>query len=188
MALSYLDMMRLLRLLEMSQTEKKVKWCLGKAERELQNAGKHRGLVRIKPDGVLVNAHIRKAEHNLSAIEDFKNIGYSDWSASAVFYSVYHCFLAIITKYGYESRNQECTFALIYYLIETNKINMDKEIIERVYSLNPDEKHKSPTVIEIRETEQYGVNLSLEDESYQKLQNIAKVILDQTKEILESDV
>lgn len=172
----------------MSHSERKVKWCLNKAEKELQiHSGKHRGLVRIKPDLELVDAHIKKAEHNLRAVTDFKRTGYSDWSASAVFYCVYHCFLAIIIKYGYESRNQECTFALIHSLIETGEINLDLEIVQEIHRLNTDEKHESPTIIEIREIEQYGVNLSLEDESFEKLLNIAKIIMDQTKDILEVD-
>lgn len=170
----------------MSHSENKVNWCLKKAEKELEIGGaKHRGLLKIKSDPKLVSAHIRKAEHNLRAVTDFKRIGYSDWSASAVFYCVYHCFLAIITKHGYESRNQECTFALIYYLIETGEIDIDKEIIEEVHRLNADEKHESPTIVDIREIEQYGVNLSLEDECFERLLNTGKMILDQTKEILE---
>lgn len=169
----------------MSHTRNKVEWCLKKAEKELQQSDKHRGLTRIKSDPKLIDAHIKKAEHNLKAITDFKRIGYSDWSASAAFYSIYHCLLAIITKLGYESRNQECTFALIYHLIETRQIDLNKGIIQEVHLLDPEEKHKSPTIIEIRETGQYGINLSLKDETFNRLIRIAKTVLDQTKIILE---
>lgn len=167
--------------------ENKVKWCLKKAEKEFKQGDRHRGLIKIKPDPELANAHIKKAEHNLKAITDFKNFGYSDWSASAAFYSVYHCFLAILAKFGYESRNQECTFALIYSLIETKQINLNKEDIQETSSFNSEEKQESFTIVEIREIGQYGIKLSLEDETFNRLVKIAKTILDQTKELLENN-
>lgn len=34
----------------MSHAENKVKWCLNKAEKELMEGKKHRGLVKIEPD------------------------------------------------------------------------------------------------------------------------------------------
>jgi len=156
----------------MSHAENKFNWCLNKAEKELQHGNNHRGLIKIKPNSELIEAHVKKSEHNLNAIIDFKNIGYSDWSASAAFYCIYHCLLAIITKFSYESRNQECTFALIYYLIETGKISLDKELVQEIHLLNPEEKHESATIIEIREIEQYGVRLSLEDEAFNNMLKI----------------
>lgn len=169
----------------MSQAENKIKWCLKKAEKEINYRRKHRGLVKIKPNSKIIESHIKKSEHNLNAIIDFNKIGYSDWSASAAFYSIYHCFLALINKFGYESRNQECTFALIYHLIEKQKINLDKELIKELHEINPEENHESETIIEIREIEQYGVRLSLEDEKYNRMLNTAKIILNQAKRIVE---
>ena len=169
----------------MPHSENKIDWCLKKAKKELERGDRHRGLIKIDPEKKLIEAHIKKAEHNLYAIADFKKSGYSDWSASAAFYSVYHCFLAIITKFGYESRNQECTFALIYDLIEKNRINLDKKLVEEVHFLKPEEKLEFPTIVEIREAEQYGVQLSLEGETFDRLLKTAKTIWDKTKEILE---
>ena len=169
----------------MPHAKNKVEWCMKKAEKELQKGDKHRGLIRTRPDQKLAGSHIKKAGHNLNAIRDFKRMGYSDWSASAAFYSIYHCLLAILAKFGYESRNQECTFALIYNLIETGQIPLERGTIEQVHALEPEEKHESPTIIEIREVGQYGIALSLENETFSKLLKKAKEILDQTKEILE---
>ena len=170
----------------MSYNKNKVKSCLNKAEKELKETNKHRGLIKVKINSELIQNHVTKAEHNLNAIIDFKKIGYSDWSASAAFYSIYHCILAILNKFGYESRNQECSFALIYQLIKDKKINLNKELIEEIYLINVEEKHEFPTIINIRETEQYGISLSLENQTLKKLLNISQVILDQTKVIIES--
>ena len=170
----------------MSQIDNQLSWCLKKAEKELKAGGRHRGLVKIISSQELAKEHIKKAEHNLKAISDFKKYNYSDWSASAAFYSIYHCLLAILVKFGYESRNQECTFALIYQLIESKQINLDKNLIEKIHSLNHEEKHESPTIIEFREQGQYGVKLSLEDETFNNLLSISKSILEKTKEIIQT--
>lgn len=170
----------------MPHSKRMVGWCLKKAERELSERGTHRGLVRIKPDPYLINNHIMKAEHNLKAVMDFKRIGYSDWSASAAFYSIYHCFLSILVKHGYESRNQECTFAMIYELIESGRIKMDKNMIQEIFSLNPEKSHENPTITEIREIEQYGVRTSLENNFFERILKLNMNILEKTKEILEN--
>ena len=80
-----------------------------------------------------------------------KRGNFSDLTASTLFYTMYHSLLSIIVKYGYESRNQECTFALLYYLIEKDKINFDKLLLEKIISLNPRDIHSEKTSVEIRE-------------------------------------
>ena len=49
----------------MSHALNKVKWCLRKAEQELEESGLHRGLVKLEEDAELAKKHIAKAEHNL---------------------------------------------------------------------------------------------------------------------------
>lgn len=170
----------------MSLVNSKIDWCLKKALKELKESGKHRGLIKVKSDVELARAHVSKAEHNLKAITDFKSIGYSDWSASAAFYSIYQCFMAIITKYGYESRNQDCTFALIHQLIDDGKVDLNKIDIDSVSELKPEDKQAEPSIIDVRETYQYGVSLSIKDDLWRKLLDTAKRILDKTKELIES--
>lgn len=168
----------------MSQLDNKVRWCLKKAEKELKGGDKHRGLVKTRPDLDLAQSHIRKAEHNLRAMSDFRDAGYSDWSASAAFYSIYHCFLAISAKFGYESRNQECTFALVRQLIAQKKISLDSALVDEVCVLETEETQQSPTVVDVRETGQYGISISLEDVEFNRLLGLAKKTLDKTKEIM----
>jgi len=91
-----------------SHAENKLNWCFKKAETELGQDKKHRGLIKVQPDTEVAYQHIKKAEHNLNAIDYFARGEFSDWSISAGFYTIYHCFLALLAKYGYESRNQEC--------------------------------------------------------------------------------
>src|SRR3989338_3896139 len=116
----------------MSHSINKVEWCLRKAQNELKSGNKHRGLIKREPNIEEATKHIDKASHNLNAISYFDKGGFSDWSMSAVFYCIYHCFLAIGLKFGYESRNQECTIALMQSLKEEGKIEIDDKFIEAV--------------------------------------------------------
>ncbi len=167
----------------MSHAKNKLTWCLKKAEKELQEGSSHRGLAIVDPDKKKALEHIKKAEHNLKGAIEFSKIGYSDWSASAFFYSMYQCFLAIASKFGYESGNQECTFALIESLIEDKKIGLDKNLLDKVASLEVPKE--SSTSIEIREEYQYGTKLSINENLYKELLELAQKILSQTKVIIE---
>ena len=145
----------------MSHAENKVQWCLAKAKKELQEGNKHRGLTQISPNLIQAKEHLLKAEHNLKATLYLQKGGYTDWCSSSLFYTIYHCFLAIISKFGYESRNQECTFALISYLIETNRIILKQDLIDKVSSLKITEAQESSnTAVNIREEYQYNTKLS----------------------------
>ncbi len=113
-----------------------------------------------------------------------KKANFSDICASTIFYSVYHCLLAICTKFGYESRNQECTFALVCKLIEEGKIKLEKELVDKLASFEPD-KHETKTSIELREQYQYGTELSLDDNLYKEMIELVKDVLFKTKVIIE---
>lgn len=169
----------------MSHAKNKVEWCLKKAEKEVDEKGRHRGLVKGEPDKKKALEHLAKAEHNFLGAIDFSKIGYSDWSASAFFYSMYQCFLAIGAKFGFESGNQECTFSLMYSLIEDKKISLGKELMDKVTSLDIQKDKEELTSTEIREQFQYGTKLSIEDNLYYELLALAQKILSATKEIME---
>ncbi len=170
----------------MSHAKNKVEWCLNKAKKELQDGKKHRGLVKVDADLEKAREHLAKAERNLKVTLYLYRGGFTDWCPSSLFYTIYHCFLAILVKFGYESRNQECTFALIGCLIEDQKVILTKEDLEKVSRLNLAEaQHSSETAVTIREDYQYSTKVSLANNEYQELLELAKHILDQTKVILE---
>jgi len=168
----------------MSHAQNKVRWCLDKAEREAKEHGRHRGLSKTKPDKEKARDFIRKAEHYLIATDYLKKGNFSDISASTVFYSMYHCLLAIAAKFGYESRNQECTFALLYSLIEDKEIQFERALLDKIASLDTD-KTTEKTSAEIRELCQYGTSLSLKDDLYKELFMLSQEVLAKTKTIIE---
>jgi uncharacterized protein (UPF0332 family) len=168
----------------MSHAENKMSWCLKKAEDELAIGKTHRGLIKIIPNLEKANAHLVKAEHYLNATDYLKKGNFSDISMSTIFYSMYHSLLAIAAKFGFESRNQECTFALISSLIEEGKISIEQSLINKIYQFKSEEENQ--TSMEIREQYQYGTSLSLKDEKlYPTLILLAKEVLAKTKFIIE---
>jgi uncharacterized protein (UPF0332 family) len=167
----------------MSQASKHIVWCLNKAKREVDEGRKHRGLVKIEPNQKKASLHIEKAEHNFKAISYFSKGGYSDWSVSAAFYTLYHCFLAILIKQGYESRNQECTLSVIQDLRDQKKIEFDDKFLEALRSHGEVKEKHEHTVIELREDYQYGIKKSIEEkDKITDLKNICTELLDITKE------
>ena len=96
----------------MSHASNQIKWCLNKANKDIEECKKlgkrekHRGLLEIEPDIEMAKKHIEKAKHNLKAIDYLLKGNFSDVTFSMIFYSMYHCFLAIASKFGYESRCQ----------------------------------------------------------------------------------
>ena len=173
----------------MSHAKNKVEWCLNKAKKELQEGKKHRGLIKIDVDLEKAREHLAKAERNLKVTFHLQRGGYTDWCSSSLFYVIYHCFLAIVAKFGYETRNQECTFALIASLVEEKKITIRQEDLEKVTTLSITEtQESSETAVSIREDYQYSTKVSLENNEYQELLQLAKYILDKTKETLENEM
>jgi rhodanese-related sulfurtransferase len=74
---------------------------------------------------------------------------------------------------------------MLHHLIETKKLNFPTTLIDQVYELQPQEQQESPAIIDIRETEQYGISLSIDDNTYERILNTTKEILDMTKEIIQ---
>ena len=163
---------------------------LKKAEKEIEERKKqkkklrHRGLQKIEPNRRLALAHLEKARHNLDVLKLLRKHGFSDWSITVGFYSLYHCFLAIATHHGYESRNQTCTIALIESLQEEGTISINKEIIEFM-NYDEEENTHEKSIIELREDYTYGVDLEVKEEKHlDRIEKLCVELIDSTREIV----
>ena len=166
----------------MSHAKNKVEWCLKKAERELKESEMHRGLVKLNSDKERAKEHIGKAEHYLSATIYLKKGNFSDISASTVFYAMYHCLLAILAKNGYESRNQECTFAAVESLIKSEKIDLDVEQLRKIASFEEDLEKED--IVTLREESQYGTEAIEDTDKIRKLKDDTKAFIETVREVL----
>src|SRR3989339_579179 len=161
----------------------KLKKCFEEGEKGKE---RHKGLRQVKISREMIDDHLKKAEHNLNAVTDFKDIGYSDWSASASFYALYHCLLALLAKNGIESRNQTCTFAFIEQMINDKKLSITKEELSEIFDkdITEDLMH-SNKILDIRENMQYSIKTSLERKEFDLLKQRTKELLDKLRREIE---
>jgi len=125
--------------------------------------------------------------HNFKAISAFQKMGFSDWSASAAFYCLYHCLLALIAKEGYESRNQSCTFAYVEGMIDNKKISLTKEELKEIFDkdVTEDLAH-SKMILDVRENMQYSIKTAMEDEEFMELKERTKKLFDEMRKDIET--
>jgi len=91
---------------------------------------------------------------------------------------MYHCCLAIITKFGYESRNQECTLALIEKLIEENKIESDfKRYID---TIKPGSEDEEGQIMAMREKYQYTPVVEIDIKKIEELLGLCQDMIKDT--------
>ncbi len=100
-------------------TNSKLDWCLSNENR----------LRKITPDNKKALEHITKSQHNLAAADYNIQGGFQDWAVSQCYYSIYHSLLALLCKFGYESKNHECTISAVEHLIKTAKLSITLENI-----------------------------------------------------------
>src|SRR3989338_10869802 len=150
----------------MSQASKQVNWCLKKAEKEIEECKrlgkrpKHRGLLKTSFNKEESESHLKKAEENLEFAVFLKPEEYGYKVIESLFYSMYHCFLAIASKFGYESGNQTCTIFLIEYLKEEGKINIEDKFIDIMKYKDEQHNPANFSIIDMRERYTYKAIIS----------------------------
>lgn len=161
----------------MSEIEHAIKWCLERGER---GGDKHTGLKKINPDKIESENQLKKAKSDLETMQYLYEGHKTDWVASAAFYAMYHSLLSILARLGYESRNQECTIVLIEKLIEEKRINLEKEYIEIIKSIQNEEGARS-----LREEMQYSSKTPMEEKRCSSIMNQARKFVERIAEVLE---
>ena len=158
----------------MPQIEEHLKWCLKDAKR----------LVKTKSDLDLAQKHVKKSEYNYGVVQTLERLKMYDWAFNVGFYSIYHCFLAILSKYGYESRNQACTITALHTLINDKKLDLDKDLVTQFDTLDVEKNITNPTVRERRELSTYGVETSIDLEQLKKMKELILKVQRETIRIL----
>lgn len=136
------------------------------------------------PNEGKVQEHLAKAQRNLKLIEDLLQLRYGDWAVSAIFYSMYHCLLAVLWRNGYESRNQACTFAVMEKLITDNKIAITIDELQRIQESTTGHDE---TVVDLREFYQYGTETEVDQEKVIRLQQEAKEFVTKIRTLLQTE-
>ena len=139
----------------------------------------------IKPDNKTAQEYIKKAKLNLELCDFYKQKGFDYKIPEEWFYTLYYCALAILSKFGIESRSQKCTASFLRYAKDNNLIDYNDEFIARIMVYR--EKEEKSDVDE-RENARYSSTItSKEIESkYEKMTSICREAISQAEEIVFS--
>lgn len=166
-------------------TKEEVKDCFTSALKDDKKGKKHKGLLITKPDQKQAQEYLSKAKTNLLLCDFYKEKGYDYKIPEEWFYTPYYCALAVLSRFGIESRSQKCTAAFLKYAKENRLIDYDDEFIQRITAYK--EKEQTSDVDE-REKARYGSSTKSEEieQKYEFMTAACKKAISQCEEIVYS--
>ena len=161
--------------------------CFVLAKRDEEKSKKHKELILIEKDDKKAGEYLEKAKTNLKTCDLFKSNRLDYKIPEEWFYTLYYCALAILAKFGVESRSQKCTAIFLRYLKETKLIDYDDEFIDRI-TVYSDKEERSD--VDERESARYGASVKSEEviKKYDMMIEMCKRCISQCEELVFSDV
>ena len=161
---------------------KKVRDCFVLAARDEKKGKKHKGLLIGKPDNKSAEEYIKKAKVNLQLCDFYKEKGFGYKIPEEWFYTLYYCALAILCKFGIESRSQKCTAFFLRYAKDNGLIVYEDEFIDRIMVYGSKEEKSD---VDERETARYGSSISSKEveSKLRYMDIICKKAISQAEEI-----
>ena len=166
--------------------KREVRDCFVLAEKDEKKGKKHKGLLVTKQDNKTVEEYIQKAKVNLQLCDVYKQKGFDYKIPEEWYYTLYYCALAILSKFGIESRSQKCTAFFLRYAKDNGLIEYEDDFIDRITVYSTKEEKSD---VDERETARYSSSItSKEIESkYDHMTDICKKAISQAEEIVFSD-
>ncbi len=164
----------------------KIKDCFLNAKKSEDKGRKHKGLLIVKSEDKEAERYIEKAKTNLRTCELFKEKRLDYKIPEEWFYTMYYCALAILSKFGVESRNQKCTALFLRFVKGKDLIDYDDEFINRITVYSDKEER---TDVDQREDARYGASVHSEEimQKYDFMMGVCKRCISQAEEIIFSD-
>lgn len=168
------------------ELEKYLKECFKAAERDEKAGKKHKGLLITRPDNEEAKRYIQKAKDSLELCQLYKEKRYDYKIPEEWFYALYYCALAILSKFGVETRSQKYTALFLEYIANKHLIDYDAEFINRITVHS--EKGKESEV-DKREEARYGSFIKIDKvfERYDEMTLLCKKAISQCEEIVFSN-
>ncbi len=165
--------------------EKELRECFRTAAKEEKQGKKHKGLLIKKPSVEIAKEYILKAKDNLRFCEIYKREGADYKIPEEWYYSLYYCALAILSKFGIETRSQKYTALFLRYVKDKALIEYDDEFIKRI--MVHKEKEKKSDVDE-RENARYSSQIKIKEveKDYDNMMALCKNAISQCEEIIFS--
>lgn len=159
--------------------------CFKTAIKDEKKGKKHKGLLIITSNDDLAEDYLIKAKKNLELCSLFKEKGYDYKIPEEWFYTLYYCALAILAKFGIESRSQKCTALFLKYAKDNGLIEYADEFIDRIIVYRDKEETSD---VDEREKARYGSSVKSEEieSKYEDMINMCKQAISQCEEIIFS--
>ena len=163
-----------------------VKECFKGAKKDENKGMKHRGLLVTSPNQLLAEEYISKVKKNFEFCEVCKDYGMDFKLPEEWFYILYYCALAILSRFGVESRNQRCTAAFLRYVKDKKLIDYESEFIERI-TVHREKETKSD--VDKREFARYSSQIRIPEieQDYEKMMEVCKKAISQAEDIVYSE-
>ena len=160
--------------------------CFASAIKEEKKGKKHKGLLITKKDDKAAEDYIKKAKLNLELCDLYKQKDFDYKIPEEWFYTLYYCALAILSKFGIESRSQKCTAYFLRYAKDNQLIDYDDEFIDRIMVYRDKEEISD---VDEREKARYGSSIKSKEVEmrYSEMNDICKRAISQAEEIVFSD-
>ncbi len=164
---------------------KELKDCFASAIKDENKRKKHKGLLICEPDNQKAKEYLEKAKKNLELCEFYKEKGFDYKIPEEWFYALYYCALAILSKFGIESRSQKCTALFLRYIKDKQLIEYDQEFIDRI-TVYKDKEEKSD--VDEREHARYSSSITSKEIEikYEFMTQKCKIAISQCEEIIFS--
>lgn len=165
---------------------KEVKDCFATAIKDENKGKKHKGLLITKQDDKIAEEYIKKAKLNLELCDFYKQKGFDYKIPEEWFYTLYYCALAILSKFGIESRSQKCTAYFLRYAKNNRLIDYDDKFIDRI-TVYRDKEELSD--VDEREKARYSSSIKSEEieAKYNGMTNLCKRAISQTEDMIFSE-
>ena len=164
----------------------KVYECFSSAKRDEEKGKKHKGLIFIGKDDKKAEEYVQKAKTNLGICDLYKKQQLDYKIPEEWFYTMYYCALAILAKFGVESRSQKCTALFLRYIKDKDLIDYEDEFIDRIMVYKEKEEE---TDVDKREKARYGSSVRSEEiiEKYEFMMNVCRKCISACEEIVFSN-
>ena len=136
----------------------------------------------IQENKELVSSHVKKARHNIEFYKLNKEYHqFNDWLIVTLYYSLYHCALALITNRNYSSKNH---YATILILIKEFSITKDEANLLHELSINKEDAELYTTLKNDRHDASYATNIKFSQETINNYENKVLDFMNKTEELL----
>jgi uncharacterized protein (UPF0332 family) len=164
----------------------KLKDCFAYAKRDEEKGRKHKGLLFVGVNDKKAEEYVQKAKTNLEFCALYKEKRFDYKIPEEWFYTIYYCALAILAKFGVESRSQRCTALFLHYVQGKGLIAYDDEFIDRI-TVHSDKEEVSD--VDERERARYGSAVQSEDilKKYDVMMDVCRRCVSQCEEIVFSE-